>query len=188
MGWFRFPSPPRQVSLLVESQEEAHVAGLLVAEGEEVEVGRPIAVLCEDPEDAAAVRAELLQDQHRQHQQQQQLEEERATAEQTRLTHSSAPTPVSRSPATTLAAATAVQGAGTERTSSGPGQGQVAGRLSPAGRALVGGVGNLYADLDAATRSAEGLVRSAPPPRLLEWQSYLASSSKAASSSKCGCM
>eukprot|EP00198_Chlamydomonas_reinhardtii_P008649 XP_001697986.1 predicted protein [Chlamydomonas reinhardtii] len=45
------------VSLLVESQEEAHVAGLLVAEGEEVEVGRPIAVLCEDPEDAAAVRS-----------------------------------------------------------------------------------------------------------------------------------
>ncbi|KAG2439623.1 hypothetical protein HXX76_004975 [Chlamydomonas incerta] len=42
------------VSLLVESQEDAHVAALLAAEGEEVEVGRPIAVLCEDPEDAAA--------------------------------------------------------------------------------------------------------------------------------------
>ncbi|KXZ45833.1 hypothetical protein GPECTOR_50g627 [Gonium pectorale] len=44
------------VALLVESQEEGFVAGLLAAEGDEVPVGRPVAVLCERLEELAAVR------------------------------------------------------------------------------------------------------------------------------------
>ncbi|GFR42347.1 hypothetical protein Agub_g3040, partial [Astrephomene gubernaculifera] len=44
------------VSLLVESQEEAVVARLLAQEGELLPVGRPIAVLCERPEDVPALR------------------------------------------------------------------------------------------------------------------------------------
>ncbi|GLC33451.1 hypothetical protein PLESTM_000072600 [Pleodorina starrii] len=44
-----------KVSLLVESQEEGFVARLLAAEGEEVPVGRPIALLCEDADEVQAV-------------------------------------------------------------------------------------------------------------------------------------
>ncbi|KAG2432386.1 hypothetical protein HYH02_012958 [Chlamydomonas schloesseri] len=167
------------VSLLVESQEEAHVAALLAAEGEEVEVGRPIAVLCEDPGDAAAVRAELLL------RQPQPLEAAQTRPSSTAASGASAAQPLAPVPA----AALAMHGSkGSKHASAGVGTEKGAARLSEAGRALMASVGNLYADLDAATGSAAGLVRTAPPPRLLEWQSYLADSSKSSSSSKCGCM
>jgi hypothetical protein len=45
-----------QVRLLVESQEEGFVARRLGGEGEEVPVGRPIALLCEREEDISAVQ------------------------------------------------------------------------------------------------------------------------------------
>eukprot|EP00879_Flechtneria_rotunda_P017810 GHRR01018669.1.p1 GENE.GHRR01018669.1~~GHRR01018669.1.p1 ORF type:complete len:186 (+),score=37.20 GHRR01018669.1:157-714(+) len=51
-----------KVTLLVEAQEEAHLAKLLAKEGQEVPVGEPIAVLCEDVEQlpAAAKQGEQL--------------------------------------------------------------------------------------------------------------------------------
>lgn len=48
------------VTLLIESQEEARLAAVLVPEGQEVPIGTPIAVLCED-EDAAAAAADAAQ-------------------------------------------------------------------------------------------------------------------------------
>jgi hypothetical protein len=42
------------VTLLLESQEEAVLAAVLVPEGQEVKIGTPIAVLCEDQDDVAA--------------------------------------------------------------------------------------------------------------------------------------
>lgn len=42
------------VTLLLESQEEAYLAAVLVPEGQEVQIGDPIAVLCEDESDMSA--------------------------------------------------------------------------------------------------------------------------------------
>lgn len=51
------------VTLLLESQEEAYLAAVLVPEGQEVLIGTPVAVLCEDESDvsAAADAAQQLQ-------------------------------------------------------------------------------------------------------------------------------
>ncbi|EFJ52883.1 hypothetical protein VOLCADRAFT_86312 [Volvox carteri f. nagariensis] len=48
-----------KVALLVESQEEGFVARLLAAEGEEVPVGKPIALLCEREDEVPAARASI---------------------------------------------------------------------------------------------------------------------------------
>lgn len=42
------------VTLLLESQEEAYLAAVLVPEGKEVPIGAPVAVLCEDEGDVSA--------------------------------------------------------------------------------------------------------------------------------------
>jgi pyruvate/2-oxoglutarate dehydrogenase complex dihydrolipoamide acyltransferase (E2) component len=42
------------VTLLLESQEEAYLAAVLVPEGQEIQIGAPIAVLCEDESDLSA--------------------------------------------------------------------------------------------------------------------------------------
>jgi rhodanese-related sulfurtransferase len=42
------------VTLLLESQEEAYLAAVLVAEGQELQIGAPIAVLCENENDVSA--------------------------------------------------------------------------------------------------------------------------------------
>jgi pyruvate/2-oxoglutarate dehydrogenase complex dihydrolipoamide acyltransferase (E2) component len=45
------------VTLLLESQEEAYLAAVLVPEGQEVPIGTPVAILCEDEIDVAAAAA-----------------------------------------------------------------------------------------------------------------------------------
>lgn len=42
------------VTLLLESQEEAYLAAVLVPEGKEVPIGAPVAVLCEEERDISA--------------------------------------------------------------------------------------------------------------------------------------
>lgn len=42
------------VTLLLESQEEAYLAAVLVPDGQEVPIGTPVAILCEDESDVAA--------------------------------------------------------------------------------------------------------------------------------------
>lgn len=49
------------VTLLLESQEEAYLAAVLVPEGQDVRIGTPVAVLCEDEEQVPAVAAAAAQ-------------------------------------------------------------------------------------------------------------------------------
>jgi pyruvate/2-oxoglutarate dehydrogenase complex dihydrolipoamide acyltransferase (E2) component len=44
------------VTMLVEAQDEGHLARILVPEGERVVVGTPVALMCEDAGDLAAIQ------------------------------------------------------------------------------------------------------------------------------------
>lgn len=44
------------VTMLVEAQDEGHFAKILVAEGERVDVGTPVGLMCEDAEDLALIQ------------------------------------------------------------------------------------------------------------------------------------